>query len=178
MYLTYLEDPRKLVDPSEVKKLEGKVAAAKDPIERVKAIAALNRAKAVDEASYKYDFIKHAKAWADAEGIPEHAFREMGVAEDVLRAAGFGRAARSPRGSAARGRAEGGRRRRMNVDDLASGILGLSEAFTMKEIIEQVGGSPATVKNVVSALESQGRIVPAGEKAGARGRAARTWHVA
>jgi hypothetical protein len=178
LYLMYLEDPQKLVDPGEVKKLQAKVAGAKDPIDRLKAISALNRAQAVDGSSYKYDFIKHAKSWADTEGVPDSAFREMGVADDVLRAAGFGGGSRASRGSTARARTPSGRRPRTSPDRLAEGILGLEGSFTVKEIIESVGGSPVTVKNVISMLEAQRKIVPAGEKAGNRGRAARAWRVA
>jgi hypothetical protein len=163
LYLMYLDDPEKLVDPAEVKKLQAKVASAKDPIDRLKAISALNRAKAVDGSTYKYDFIKHAKTWADSEGVPEGAFREMGVPEDVLRAAGFGGGGRSGRGGTTRARTPSGRRPRTSPDRLAEGILGLDGPFTVKEVIESVGGSPVTVKNVISMLEAQRKIVPAGE---------------
>lgn len=175
-YLTYLEDPRKLVDAGEVKKLESKVTAAKDPVERVRAIAALQRAKAADEATYRANFIKHAKAWSSSEGIPEDAFRELGVPADVLRAAGFG-ATRGGRGGGRRARTESGRRPRSNINELSNGVLALSGAFSIKDVMERVGGSPATVKNVVLNLESQGKLADAGERAGARGRAARVWRV-
>jgi hypothetical protein len=178
LYLMYLEDPQKLVDPSEVKKLQAKVSSAKDPIDRLKAISALNRAKAVDGSSFKYDFIKHAKAWADGEGVPDSAFREMGVPDDVLRAAGFGGTARGGRGGGRARTTPSGRRPRTSPDRLAEGILNLDGSFTVKEVIESVGGSPVTVKNVISMLEAQRKIVPAGEKAGNRGRAARAWRVA
>src|SRR5579859_3165277 len=89
LYLMFLEDPQKLIDTQEVKKLEGEVEKAKDPITKLKAISALQRAQAVDPASYAYDFIKHAKRWADSEGVPVAAFRQMGVPEDVISAAGF-----------------------------------------------------------------------------------------
>jgi hypothetical protein len=58
-------------------------------VERLKAIAALEKAKATDEAAYKFDFIKLAKQRADENGVPASAFREMGVAADVLAAAGI-----------------------------------------------------------------------------------------
>lgn len=172
-YLIYLQDPSKLIDRSEVKRLEAKVAAAKDPVERLKAIAALSKSQGVDGDSFRYDFIRHARTWAQQEDIPESAFREIGVPDDVLRAA-FGKGTSTKRPA----KAAKGRRSRSSFDDLATGIAALSGTFTLKEIMQRVGGSPVTVKNVVSVLEGQGRLVPAQPKAGARGRAARAWKVA
>src|SRR3954464_11115053 len=89
LYLTYLEDPTALVDEATVKGLEEALAKAKDPIDRLKAMAALEKGKATDETAYKFDFIKYAKEWADENGVPASAFRETGVAGDVLAAAGL-----------------------------------------------------------------------------------------
>jgi hypothetical protein len=81
-YLQFLEDPSKLVDAASVKRLEGAVAKAKDPVDRLKAIAAVEKAKATDEAVYRADFVKLAKQWAAEEDVPAGAFREMGVSAD------------------------------------------------------------------------------------------------
>src|SRR3712207_13552 len=89
LYLMFLADPDKLVDQAGLKKLESEVDKAKDPIDRVRAIAALEKAKNVDGSAYRSDFIRYAKDWADSEGVPAAAFRQMGVPDDVLTEAGF-----------------------------------------------------------------------------------------
>ncbi|MFN0089609.1 MAG: hypothetical protein ACKVWR_04960 [Acidimicrobiales bacterium] len=177
LYLLFLEDPSKLVDPAAVKKLEQDVKAAKDPIERLKAISALQRAQAVDGNSFKYDFIKHARRWAEAEGIPMAAFAEMGVPADVLAAAGFEGSAGRKKSS---GKAPGAPRRgRMRPEQIEEGVLRLPGAFTVKDIMEHVGGSPATIKGVLDRLMAQERVRSAGERKAedARGRAARAYEV-
>jgi hypothetical protein len=177
LYLTFLEDPSKLVDTQEVKRLEGHIEKAKDPLDKLRAISALHRARAVDPASYAYGFVKHAKRWADEEGVPEAAFREMSVPEDVLRAAGYGKPARGARGRASTNGAVL-KRTRLSADSLQDGILTLDGEFTIRDIANRVGGSPLTIKNQLGILETQGKIRPAGEKAGSRGRAAKAWAVA
>ena len=174
LYLTYLKDPSSLVDAVEVKKLEGKLARAKDPLVRLRAIAALNHASAADPTTLIEDFVTHAKRWAQDQGVPEAAFREMGVPNKVLRAAGFG-STKVLRGNKAKGTA---RRSRTTPDQLTSGVLALTSDFTIKEIMELVGGSQITVRNVIRVLEAQGKIVFAGERTSGRGRAARSWKAA
>src|SRR5215210_3773227 len=88
-YLTYLQDPDSLVDGAAVQKLQAQVDAARDPIDRLKAVAALHRAKNVDPNAHKYEFIKYAKSWAESEGIPPNAFSQLNVPSDVLAAAGL-----------------------------------------------------------------------------------------
>jgi hypothetical protein len=51
----------------------------------------------------------------------------------------------------------------------------MTGAFTTRDAIEATGASPLTVKSAIERLESQGRLRAAGTRAGARGRAARTW---
>ncbi|MEA3214308.1 MAG: hypothetical protein QOJ19_464 [Acidimicrobiia bacterium] len=177
LYLLFLEDPQKLIDRQEVKNLEDEVDKAKDPIAKLKAISALQRAQAVDPASYAYDFIKHARRWAESEGVPVSAFRQMGVPEDVIAAAGFDSSRRGG-GRRGRSRSEGApKRSRVNTEQLMQGILGLEGDFTIRDVSERVGGSPLTVKNTLGMLEAQGKITPAGERSGSRGRAARAWTV-
>ena len=107
LYLTYLKDPSSLVDVAEVKRLEVKLARAKDPVVRLKAIAALNHAATADPSALIADFAKYAKRWAEDQGVPEAAFRDMGVPADVLRAAGFG-SAKGARTAKAKTRSQSG----------------------------------------------------------------------
>jgi hypothetical protein len=178
LYLMFLDDPASLVDAEVVKELEAKVDSTDDPIERLRTLAQLERAKAADESAYKYDFIKHAKSWAESEGVPVSAFREMNVPEDVLRAAGLVPGASRRRGRVVKeANPDRPRRTRSNPDDLREGILALEGQFSVRNVTEQVGGSAVTIKNLISQLEAQGRVKAAGEKAGNRGRAAKVWEV-
>ena len=172
-YLTFLDDPSKLVDEAEVKRLQAQVDKAKDPIERLIARAALIKAQAADGDALKADFIKQAKRWADAESLPVTAFRTFGVPEDVLTAAGLTGSGRQGRGSAA----PSTRRGRVNIDQLESGILSIEGRFSVRDVTTRVGGSPITVKAAIERLEAQGKLKAAGEKAGNRGRAAKVWEV-
>jgi hypothetical protein len=180
LYLMFLDDPATLVDDEVVKELEAKVDAGGDPIERLRTLAQLERAKAADESAYKYDFIKHAKSWADSEGVRVSAFREMDVPEDVLRAAGLVPGASRRRGRTATTKdvdASRPRRTRSNPEDLREGILALEGQFSVRNVTEAVGGSAVTIKNLIGQLEAQGKVKAAGEKAGNRGRAAKVWEV-
>jgi predicted ArsR family transcriptional regulator len=63
-------------------------------------------------------------------------------------------------------------------DALEAGILAMGEPFTIKDVVDNVGGSPMTVKVVIDRLEAQERISAAGERANVRGRASKLWKVA
>jgi hypothetical protein len=173
-YLNYLQDPDSLVDDDKIATLDKEVAAAQDPIDRLMAMAALHRARQADPSSLIDDFTKNARAWAAAEGVPESAFREMNVPDDVLRAAGFGKVRKGQAGKSAPSRQK---RQRVSTADLRDGILAFDGPFTIRDVSERIGGSPLTVKQMIATLEEQGNLQPAGEKHGSRGRAAKTWTV-
>jgi len=176
-YLTYLEDPTALVDEATVKGLEEAVAKAKDPIDRLKAMAALEKGKATDEKAFRFDFIKYAKQWAEENGVPVSAFRSMGVPADVLAAAGLDGQAKDRRRSKA-GTAPRSRRPAVKAEALEEAILAMSEPFTAREIADRIGGSPVTIKAVLDRLAAQDRVAVVGERGAGRGRAARLWQVA
>jgi hypothetical protein len=175
-YLTYLEDPSKLVDAATVKKLEAAAAKATDPLERLRALTALSTAKAPESEQLEEAFIQHAETWAKAEGIPVSSFAAMKVPKRVLDAAfnsnGGARRGRKPAGAVK------GRRPRSSAVDVENSLLGMQGEFTVRDAIEASGASPVTIKNAIERLEAQGKVQIAGERAGARGRAARTWTVA
>jgi hypothetical protein len=181
-YLLFLTDPDSLVNAVAVARLEDEVAAAGDPVDRLMAMAKLHKAKTTDPDTYEAAFIAHGKAWADDAGVPASAFEEMGVPVHVLESAGFfGRLTRKVgRGirRAAPVTAPIARRPAIRSDDLEAGILGLEGPFSVKDVSAKIGGSAVTVKAAVDRLEAQGRIVTAGERAGARGRASKVWTVA
>ena len=179
-YLTFLSDPSQLIDAAKVKELQKRVDSAKDPVDKLRAIAAVELAKAADPAAFRADFVANAKAWAEAEGVPGSAFRSMGVPADVIAEAGLDDGKRRRGRGKGKAQTSATRTRRPSVrsDQLEQGILGMSGEFTTKDVVDQVGGSQLTVRTAIDRLEAQGKISTAGERAGGRGRAARTWKVA
>jgi hypothetical protein len=178
LYLTFLDDPQSLVDAKAVKKLEALVEKAKDPVDKLKALAALERARTADENTYRTAFINHAKLWADAEGVPATAFQQLHVPSDVLQAAGLLQTPKRGRSRARVSQADLARRRPpVKSERLEEGIVALTEPFTVKDVSEHIGGSAITVKAAIDRLLAQGRIEPAGERRGERGRASKLWTV-
>jgi hypothetical protein len=177
-YLTFLSDPSSLVDQAAVKKLQADVDKAKDPVDKLRAISKLETARKADPDVYRRGFVDNAKAWAVAEGVPASAFERMGVPHDVLRDAGLAPRARRGRGrSQAPRAARAPRRPSMKAGDIEAGIVILEEPFTVRDVADKVGGSPLTIKAALDRLEAQGRIRPAGERSGGRGRASKVWTV-
>jgi hypothetical protein len=177
-FLTFLTDPDSLVDAEAVEMHQNAVEAAKDPIEKLKALSALQRARAVDPALFRSDFVRYAKAWAEAESVPASAFQQLGVPDELLQQAGIiivgGRGRRRKSAAAAPAAT---RRKAVSASQLEEGILALDGEFTLKDVSERVGGSPATIKAAIERLEAQEKVQAAGERTGSRGRAARTWKV-
>jgi hypothetical protein len=73
-YLLYLEDPNQLRDEAEIQKKTQAVLDAVDPIQKLKALGELERVAKIEEAPLRDSFVQHAKAWADAQGVPVAAF--------------------------------------------------------------------------------------------------------
>jgi hypothetical protein len=164
-YLMFLEDPRQLVDKERVDTLEQEVARATDPIARLKALAELERAKRADGEGVKLGFIVHAKTWAEANEVPRTVFQQVGVPDEVLRAAGFdvGRMAlarRTPEAAADRR----SRRRALPVrqDEIKRHVIGRTEPFKLVDVTAAIGGSPATVRAAVESLVEQGKVTKLG----------------
>ena len=156
MYLQYLADPSKLVDEASVKKLEQDVERAKDPVDKLKAVAALERARAVDGSVFEDAFIRDARAWAETEGIPMAAFRTMGVADAVLTRAGFddGRRRGSRRGTTSRA----GRAKSTSAEAIQQWVLSTRSSFTLADVQKSVGGSPATIKKAIDELTEADKL--------------------
>ena len=88
-YLAWIEDPDSAVDQDALEAAEAAFAAATDPIAKLHAAAAREKAASADVSAIEHDFVVHAKAYADAEQIPTSAFEALGVGVDVLKQAGF-----------------------------------------------------------------------------------------
>jgi hypothetical protein len=175
-YLQFIEDPASIVDAAAVKKAQSALEKASDPIDRLKAIGALERAQATDETVYRTDFVRFAGAWATEEGIPGSAFRQLGVPTDVLAEAGLDGQPKGRRRSKA-GTTPRSRRPPMKTEQIETGILALPEPFTVREVADRIGGSPITIKAALDRLVAQDKVGEAGERPGIRGRAAKLWRV-
>jgi hypothetical protein len=175
LYLLYLEDPGKLRDETEIQKKTQVVLDAKDPIDKLKALADLERVANVDEAPLRETFVKHAKAWAEEQQIPLSAFRELRVPDDALREAGFDvPSGRQRRRRGASPISEGRQRAKaVPVEEIKNHVLSLKGTFVLSDIMNSVGGSPATIRKAVDELVEAGQVEklgPAPDYSG-RGRA-------
>lgn len=170
-YLLYLEDPGSLRDEAEIQKKTQAVLDATDPIDKLRALAELERASNVDETPLREGFVKHAKTWADEQQIPLAAFTELRVPDDVLREAGFEVPTRQRRG---RGRASSdtGRQRAKAVpaEEIKSYVLNQRGTFVLADIMNGVGGSPATIRKAVDELVEAGQVEKLGPMPDYQGR--------
>jgi hypothetical protein len=156
-YLLYLEDPGQLRDDSEVEKKTQAVEAAVDPIDKLMALAELDRVAKIDEGPLREGFVAHAKAWAEQTGVPVSGFRELKVPDDVLRAAGFdvpaGRRGRGASSSAGRQRAKA-----VPVEEIKNYVLAQKGTFLLADVMGGIGGSQATVRKAIDELIEAGQI--------------------
>ena len=172
LYLMYLEDPGSLRDPAEIQRKTVAVLEAKDPIEKLRALAEVERASAVDDDVLREGFVRHGKAWADQNGIPVSAFLELKVPDDVLQEAGFEVPLRRPRRGrqAASSASSRQRAKAVPVDAIKSHILERTGTFVLADIQSGVGGCPATLRKAVEELVEAGRVERLGPDQDYRGR--------
>lgn len=156
-YLLYLEDPNKLLDEAEIEKQQQAVEEALDPIDRLKALAELERVSSVDEEPLRQGFVQHAVDWAEQQAIPLAAFRGMGVPDEVLREAGFDVPATRRRGRRSVGE-ERQRAKSVPVEEVKAHILDQEGTFLLTDIQNGVGGSPVTVRKAVDELVEAGQV--------------------
>lgn len=168
-YLLWLEDPSNLIDAAAVKKASTAVEKAKDPLDKLLAIAELERVQHADAENLVADFIANAKGYAAAQGIPVAAFRQMGVATDILVEAGLEEGRRGRRSAGPR--TPGGRAPKVPVERLQVAALQLPGQFTLADVADKAGGgSPATVRKAVEALVETGKVEKLGPMPGYSGR--------
>lgn len=150
-YLLYLDDPEQLVDRELVAILERRMAEAQDPLERLVAIAEYERARHPAEDVYRAAFIEHAKQWANQHQVPPHAFRQLGVSDEVLEAAGLQRMTTEPSSTKSK--------KTTGVEELESALERMPSTFRARDLTDAAGGgSPMTVRKALSRLTDAGRI--------------------
>jgi hypothetical protein len=168
-YLLYLENPSKLRDDTQIQKKTQAVLDAIDPIDKLKALAELEKVANVDEAPLRDGFVTYAREWAETQGIPPTAFHELKVPDDVLRAAGLPTSGkrRSRRAGAADGRQ---RAKAVPVEEIKAFVLGTKGTFILTDVINGVGGSQATVRKALDELIKDGKLQKLGAAPGHAGR--------
>jgi hypothetical protein len=154
-YLSVLKDPARLRDEKRINDLTAQLEATEDPLERLRIRAELRQAEQVGPEQFENDFVTHAKAWADANGVTAEAFQAEGVPADVLRTAGF-----PVRGRTGRKRAAPGRRR-VSSDEVLAAIPKRGR-FTTTDLRNATGASLGTVRRVIQELVSAGEVEEAG----------------
>ena len=182
-FLEFVADPASARDEPLIAGLRDQVGTAKDPIAKLKVLAALDRAERADGEALRKAFVDHAQAWADEHAIPVRAFRELGVNDIVLAEAGFdlgsGRAVnrRRAQGGASRSattkaRVTSGRPRARSVsaDDIRAWLVEQRQPFTLSQVMSGAGGSLGTITKVVDDLVHSGRLVKLGPAPDHRGR--------
>jgi hypothetical protein len=165
-YLAWVEDPDSAVDPDAVLAADEAFRKAEDPIAKLHAAAARERAATADASAIERDFIAHAKSYAEAHDIPASAFAALGVGPDVLTRAGFaaGTRGRKPSRPAVR-RAAGPvtRAAQVSVSQIKAAASTMSEPFTLAQLaVAAGGGSPATIRKAVEDLIAQGKVIKLG----------------
>ncbi len=161
-YLTFLRTPEKLRDDAAIKKLSGQVEKASDPLEEARARTALRSAEGVDEEQYRSRFVELAKDWAEAEGVPASVLAEMGVPNDALSEAGFDVGRRGGRRRGGSGRRASSGRGRVRAEDVRDAALSADGPFSAADLRDRSGGSPGTVRKVLTEMRQAGEITEIG----------------
>ena len=148
-------------DDSEIENLRKRLAESDDELERLALRQKLMDTEKPSIDRFEEAFVTHAKAWADEQGISAQAFTEEGVPASVLRKAGFRAGGRGRRSAGTRSsRSTGGTRSRVTSQEVRNAIP--SQPFTIKQLQEASGASPAVVRKVVAEEESAGNLQATG----------------
>lgn len=162
-YLTALRDPSSLRDEETIAQLQQQLDSSADELERLQLRQQLFDMDSPSVRQFEDEFVTHARAWADEHGITAKAFEAEGVPGAVLRRAGFsvGRGGR-PSGGRSRSSSTGATRRRsrVTVDEVRSAIP--RGTFTIKQLQDASGASPAVVRKVVQSELAEGRLTDEG----------------
>lgn len=156
-YLTALKEPESLIDSDAIEQATSELEATEDPIERLKLRQRLQELQSPTLESVEDEFVTHAKAWAEEAGIDPQTFAAEGVSAATLRRAGF-----SIGRSGSRGSRGGGRRRssRTTTEEVIEAMPGGS--FTVKQLREISGASPAVVRKAIAAEVETGHVAELG----------------
>lgn len=146
-YLTAIKNPAALQDESKLNELEEAIANTDDVLERLKLKAEAKRLSDVKPEDYEDGFVKNAKDWAQSNDVPVSVFVDEGVDAAVLKRAGFDVSASKEKKTT---------RSRVSSDTVAEHARSLDGEFTYKDVEDATGASAATVRKVLTGLESDG----------------------
>lgn len=164
-YLVALRDPSSLRDDESISALQQQLDNSNDELERLRLRQQILDHETPSVERFEDEFVTHAKAWADQQGVGSKAFEAEGVPASVLRRAGFTGVARGRRGGRRGG--AGRTRTRVTVDEVRAAIP--RGAFTIKALQEASGASPAVVRKVVQEELAEGRLQEKGTDPDHRG---------
>lgn len=159
-YLQFLEDPDSLRDEVAIKQAQADLERASDPIERVKALSALERAEAVDGEVFRVGFVAHVAEWIGSADVSVSALAVYGVPAQDLVEAGLIEAApvrRKPKVVASRGRSP-----RMDPSEVAA-LLVKGVKYRLADIAQLIDREPATARNYVNRLIEEGVVEDLGD---------------
>jgi hypothetical protein len=157
-YLLAVENPESLIDQDEITLLTHQYEQAIDPIEKLKALAALNRARTPDIVGYRAQFVEHARRWAEANDIPLNTFEQMGLDKRLLVDARLisVRDAKKRKGVPSPGG------RSVSAKTIEAQISTMPDVFTLADVVARIGGSPMTVRKAIGEMTRSGRVINLG----------------
>ena len=158
-YLVALKDPSALRDEGSLTDLQSQLNQATDSITRLELRQRIMDAEEPKLEQYEADFITHAKEWAEEHGISSKAFLAEGVDVSVLRRAGFSLPGRSRGASTSRGSRPRTRSRVTTAEVRAAIPKG---RFTVKQLQQRSGASPAVVRKAVLEEITEGTVKEVG----------------
>lgn len=154
-----LRDPSALRDEGELTNLKERLDKSEDELERLQLQQQVIELENPSVERYEDNFVTHAKAWAEKTGVSDKAFLAEGVPAPVLRKAGFRNV------GSGRSRASGTRSRstrsRVSADEVRSSIP-RKGSFTIKDVQDASGASPAVVRRVVAEEVEAGNVKESG----------------
>lgn len=163
-YLSYLADPEGMRDATAIADAEEDLAAATDPIEKLKAMAALRKAHEVDSTAFELGFTRHAKDWADAEGITVEDFLALGVSPEILAAAGFANAGRA-RPTSVRNAStprSGSKARLSYENDVVPAVAALQGEWKLSDLADVLQRDVQSTRNALRRLLDDKKVEEAG----------------
>ena len=166
-YLTSLKNPSALRDEDQLAKLRQKLEESDDELERLQLRQRIIELENPSTNGYEDNFVTHAKAWADKAGVSERAFLDEGVSPKVLRKAGF-RNVGASKSTGSRSTSSRSTRTRVSADEVRAAIP--KGKFTIKDVQDASGASPAVVRRVVGEQVAAGNVKEAGPDPEYRGR--------
>jgi hypothetical protein len=151
--LSALRDPASLRDEAQLSQLQEQLDNSSDDLERLRLRQQIMDLESPSVQQFEDDFVTHARTWAEQQGITSAAFTAEGVPAHVLRKAGLAAGGRGRRGRR-------GTRSRVTVAEVRAAIP--RTPFTIKNLQEISGASPAVVRKVVTEELAAGNLKDTG----------------